>query len=42
LKVMDLERERRRTIRARNRALVAVLVGLVALFYAITIARMGG
>jgi hypothetical protein len=42
LKVMDLEPERRRTIRARNRALLAVLVGLVALFYAITIARMGG
>ena len=34
--------ERQRTIRARNRALVAVLVGLVALFYAITIVRMGG
>ncbi|HKM68691.1 MAG TPA: hypothetical protein VJX94_01175 [Stellaceae bacterium] len=39
---MDLEQERQRTIRARNRALVAVLVALVALFYAITIARMGG
>jgi hypothetical protein len=39
---MDPEGERQRTIRARNRALVAVLVGLVALFYAITIARMGG
>jgi len=26
----------------RNRALVAVLVGLVALFYVITIVRMGG
>jgi hypothetical protein len=39
---MELEQERRRTIRARNRALVAVLVGLVALFYAITIVRMGG
>jgi hypothetical protein len=26
----------------RNRALVAVLVGLVALFYAITIVKMGG
>jgi hypothetical protein len=38
----DAERERQRTIRARNRALVAVLVTLVALFYAITIARMGG
>ena len=35
-------RARERTIRARNRALVAVLVGLVALFYAITIVRMGG
>jgi hypothetical protein len=39
---MDAERERQRTIRARNRALVAVLVALVALFYAITIVRMGG
>jgi hypothetical protein len=39
---MDLERERQRTIRARNRALVVVLVGLVALFYAVTIVRMGG
>ena len=36
------EGERQRTIRARNRALVAVLVGLVALFYVITIVRMGG
>jgi hypothetical protein len=36
------ERQRQRTIRARNRALVAVLVGLVALFYVITIVRMGG
>ena len=39
---IDREEERQRTIRARNRALVAVLVGLVALFYAITIVRMGG
>jgi hypothetical protein len=39
---MDREEERQRTIRTRNRALVAVLVGLVALFYAITIVRMGG
>jgi hypothetical protein len=39
---MDPEGDRQRTIRARNRALVAVLVGLVALFYAITIVRMGG
>jgi hypothetical protein len=39
---MDVRQERQRTIRARNRALVAVLVALVALFYAITIVRMGG
>jgi hypothetical protein len=39
---MDPEGERQRTIRARNRALVAVLVGLVALFYVVTIVRMGG
>lgn len=39
---MDPEGERQRTVRARNRALVAVLVGLVALFYVITIVRMGG
>jgi hypothetical protein len=35
-------RDREKTIRLRNRALVAVLVTLVALFYAITIVRMGG
>jgi hypothetical protein len=29
-------------IRARNRALLFVLLGLVALFYALTIVRMGG
>jgi hypothetical protein len=39
---MDPKEERQRTIRARNRALAAVLVGLTALFYAITIVRMGG
>jgi hypothetical protein len=39
---VDLEQERRRAIRARNRALVAVLVGLVVLFYVITIVRIGG
>jgi hypothetical protein len=32
---------RRRRVRAKNRAMLAVLVGLVALFYAITIVRMG-
>jgi hypothetical protein len=34
--------DRARRIRARNWALLAVLVGLVALFYALTIVRMGG
>jgi hypothetical protein len=32
---------RRRLIRSRNRALLLVLLGLVALFYALTIVRMG-
>jgi hypothetical protein len=36
------DRDRGKTIRARNRALVAVLVTLVALFYALAIVRMGG
>jgi len=39
--LITLERDREKTIRSRNRALVAVLVALVALFYAITIVRMG-
>ena len=34
--------ERERTIRTRNRALVAVLLALVALFYVITLVRIGG
>jgi hypothetical protein len=29
-------------IRARNRALLLVLLGLVALFYVLTFVRMGG
>jgi hypothetical protein len=33
---------RTRVIRARNRALLLVLLGLVALFYALTFVRMGG
>jgi hypothetical protein len=33
---------RNRVIRGRNRALLLVLVGLVALFYALTFVRMGG
>jgi len=31
-----------RLVRSRNRALLLVLLGLVALFYALTIVRMGG
>jgi hypothetical protein len=38
--VHDAERER--MIRARNRALVAVLLALVALFYVITLVRIRG
>jgi hypothetical protein len=34
--------EMHRKRRARNIALLAVLLGLVALFYAITIVRVGG
>jgi hypothetical protein len=33
--------DRQRRVRGKNRALLAVLVGLAALFYAITIVRMG-
>ena len=36
------DRDREKTIRTRNRALVAVLVVLVVLFYALAIVRMGG
>lgn len=34
--------ERQRRIRARNRALLLVLLALVALFYIISIVRMSG
>ena len=34
--------ERERRIRARNRALLAVLLGLVVLFYVMSIVRMSG
>lgn len=37
---MDEETERRRRLRQKNVALLVVLVGLVALVYAITIVRM--
>ena len=40
--MIAVDRDREKTIRARNRALVAVLVMLVALFYALAIVRMGG
>jgi hypothetical protein len=40
--VTTMVSERHRQQRARNRALLAVLLALVALFYAITIVRMGG
>jgi hypothetical protein len=33
---------RARAIRARNRALAALLVALVALFYVIALVRLGG
>lgn len=38
----DPGNERERTIRARNRAVMAILLALVALFYAVAIVRMGG
>ena len=34
--------ERQRRIRARNRALLLVLLALVALFYIISVVRMSG
>jgi len=34
--------QRRRTIRARNWAVLAILVGLAVLFYVITLVRLGG
>lgn len=34
--------DRERRVRAKNRAMLALLLGLVALFYAIAIVRMGG
>jgi hypothetical protein len=34
--------ERERRMRARNRALLAVLLALVVLFYVVSIVRMGG
>jgi hypothetical protein len=34
--------ERERRMRGRNRALLALLLALVALFYVVTIVRIGG
>jgi hypothetical protein len=39
---LDRPNPRERTIRARNRALLIVLVALVALFYVLAIVRMSG
>ncbi|HVC53740.1 MAG TPA: hypothetical protein VND87_17100 [Stellaceae bacterium] len=39
---IDPPKSRQRTIRARNRALLVVLVALVALFYALAVVRMSG
>jgi hypothetical protein len=33
--------DRQRQLRAKNRALLAVLLGLVALFYVMTLVKMG-
>ena len=38
----DLRDQRERIMRARNRAMLFVLLGLVALFYVIAIVRMSG
>jgi hypothetical protein len=39
--MMTMLDERRRRQRAKNRALLAVLVGLVALFYLMALVKMG-
>jgi hypothetical protein len=39
---IDPPHQRERTIRARNRALLWVLLALVALFYGLAIVRIGG
>lgn len=40
--VIDPETERERTIRTRNRAVMAILIALAALFYAVALVRLGG
>tara|TARA_Y100001936_G_scaffold67960_1_gene66960 strand:+ start:19518 stop:19655 length:138 start_codon:yes stop_codon:yes gene_type:complete len=39
--MVDQQEEQRARQKRRNRALLAVLIGMVALFYVITIVRMG-
>jgi hypothetical protein len=39
--MMTMVDDRRRQQRAKNRALLAVLVGLVALFYLMALVKMG-
>jgi hypothetical protein len=39
--MMIMADERRRQQRARNRALLAVLLGVVALFYVMALVKMG-
>ncbi|MGQ9367317.1 hypothetical protein [Azospirillum sp. ST 5-10] len=38
----ESDEERRKRLRGRNLAMLAALLALVALFYAITLVRMGG
>lgn len=38
----DYEAQRQRIIKGRNRAVAFLLLGLVALFFAITIVQFGG
>ncbi|MGH6991424.1 MAG: hypothetical protein ACREE3_16115 [Stellaceae bacterium] len=40
--VIDPETERKRTIRTRNRAVMAILLALAALFYVVALVRVGG
>jgi hypothetical protein len=40
-KDLDPQAERKRIVAGRNRALALVLFGLVVLFFAITIAKLG-
>jgi hypothetical protein len=39
---IETEREREKTVRARNRALFAVLAAAALLVYALTLARIAG